>query len=88
MKYENGAVGNLEITTAARPDNYEASISIVGSKGLAQIGGIAVNELQVFTPNLLLAIVVAKIFQAVYMEVVIRFYTNQLRRQCTKMDRT
>ena len=51
MKYENGALGNLEITTAARPDNYEASISIVGSKGLAQIGGIAVNELQVFTPE-------------------------------------
>ena len=51
MKYKNGAVGNLEITTAARPDNYEASISIVGSKGLAQIGGIAVNELQIFTPD-------------------------------------
>lgn len=49
--YENDAVGSLEVTTAARPDDFEASISIVGSKGLAQIGGIAVNELQVFTPN-------------------------------------
>jgi predicted dehydrogenase len=46
-----GAVGNLEVTTAARPDDYEASLSIVGSLGLAQIGGIAVNELQVFTPD-------------------------------------
>jgi predicted dehydrogenase len=46
-----GAVGNLEVTTAARPDDLEASLSIVGSKGLAQIGGIAVNELQVFTPD-------------------------------------
>jgi UDP-N-acetyl-2-amino-2-deoxyglucuronate dehydrogenase len=49
--YENKAVGSLEVTTAARPDDFEASISIVGSKGLAQIGGIAVNELQIFTPD-------------------------------------
>ena len=49
--YSGGAVGNLEVTTAARPDDFEASLSIVGSKGLAQIGGIAVNELQVFTPD-------------------------------------
>lgn len=49
--YENNAVGSLEVTTAARPDDFEASISIVGSKGLAQIGGIAVNELQIFTPD-------------------------------------
>ncbi len=49
LKFKNGAIGTLEITTSARPDDFEASISIVGSKGLAQIGGIAVNELQVFT---------------------------------------
>lgn len=49
--YENNAVGSLEVTTAARPDDFEASVSIVGSEGLAQIGGIAVNELQIFTPN-------------------------------------
>lgn len=49
LKFKSGAVGTLEITTSARPDDFEASISVVGSKGLAQIGGIAVNELQVFT---------------------------------------
>ena len=49
--YESGAVGSLEATTAARPDDFEASLSIVGSQGLAQIGGIGVNELQVFTPS-------------------------------------
>ncbi len=49
--YTGGAVGSLESTTAARPDDFEASISIVGSKGLAQVGGIAVNELQTFTPD-------------------------------------
>lgn len=51
IEFKNGAIGNLEVTTAARPDDYEASLSIVGSEGLAQIGGIAVNELQVFSPN-------------------------------------
>ena len=49
--FDGDAVGIVEATTAARPDDFEASISIVGSQGLAQIGGIAVNELQVFTPK-------------------------------------
>jgi UDP-N-acetyl-2-amino-2-deoxyglucuronate dehydrogenase len=49
--YANKTIGSLEVTTAARPDDFEASLSIVGSKGLAQIGGIAVNELQIFTPD-------------------------------------
>ena len=51
LEFKGGAVGIVEATTAARPDDFEASISIVGSEGLAQIGGIAVNELQVFTPD-------------------------------------
>ena len=49
--YGTGAVGGLEVTTAARPDDFEASLSIVGSEGLAQLGGWAVNELQIFTPD-------------------------------------
>jgi UDP-N-acetyl-2-amino-2-deoxyglucuronate dehydrogenase len=51
IEFENGAVGTLEITTAARPIDYEASISLVCENGLAQIGGIAVNELQTYTPD-------------------------------------
>jgi len=51
FEFENGAIGSLEVTTAARPIDYEASISFVCEGGLAQIGGIAVNELQVFTPD-------------------------------------
>ena len=50
VKFTSGAIGNIEITTAARPDDFEASISLVGSSGLAQIGGKAVNKLQIFTP--------------------------------------
>lgn len=51
MAFKNGAVGSVEITTAARPQDYEASISLVCENGLAQIGGIAANELQTYTPD-------------------------------------
>lgn len=51
LNYRSGAIGSVEVTTAARPDDFEASITIIGSKGLARIGGIAVNELQIFTPD-------------------------------------
>lgn len=49
--FESGALGSLEVTTAARPIDYEASLSLVCENGLAQIGGIAVNELQIYTPE-------------------------------------
>jgi UDP-N-acetyl-2-amino-2-deoxyglucuronate dehydrogenase len=49
--FRSGAIGSLEVTTAARPIDYEASLSLVCENGLAQIGGIAVNELQVYTPD-------------------------------------
>jgi predicted dehydrogenase len=51
LEFKSGAVGTLEITTAARPKDFNATISIIGSKGLVQIGGLALNELQIFTPN-------------------------------------
>jgi len=51
ITFASGAVGTLEVTTAARPDDFEASISLVGEHGLAQIGGKAVNELEVFSPD-------------------------------------
>ena len=49
--FNNGAVGSIEITTSARPKDYEASISLVCEKGIVQIGGIAVNELQEYSVN-------------------------------------
>lgn len=51
VSFKSGALGALEVTTAARPIDYEASLSIVCENGLAQIGGIAVNELQVYSPD-------------------------------------
>ena len=46
LKLDNGGLGTLEATTAARPEDFEASISIVGEKGMAEIGGIALNEIK------------------------------------------
>ena len=51
FKFHNGAAGSLEITTAARPKDYEACISILGSKGMVEIGGLAVNEISIYTPD-------------------------------------
>jgi len=50
VKFKNGALGQIEITMAARPDDFEASVSIVGSKGLAVIGGLCANKLETFSP--------------------------------------
>ncbi len=45
LLFESGALGAIEATTAARPEDFEASMSIVGEKGLAVIGGIALNNI-------------------------------------------
>lgn len=45
VRFENGGLGTIEVTTAARPEDKEASISIVGENGSAQIGGIALNKI-------------------------------------------
>lgn len=50
VKFKNGALGQIEITMAARPDDFEASVSVVGSKGLAVLGGICTNKLETFSP--------------------------------------
>jgi UDP-N-acetyl-2-amino-2-deoxyglucuronate dehydrogenase len=51
IEFTSGALGVIEITTAARPDDFESSISFVGSKGLAMVGGWATNELIKFSLN-------------------------------------
>jgi UDP-N-acetyl-2-amino-2-deoxyglucuronate dehydrogenase len=40
----DGILGTIEATTAARPEDFEASLSVVGEKGMAVVGGIALNE--------------------------------------------
>ena len=51
LEFANGAIGVLEITTAARPDDYESSLSILGSKGIAMLGGWATDKLLTYSPD-------------------------------------
>jgi predicted dehydrogenase len=44
VRFKNGALGTIEATTAARPDDYEASLSIVAENGIIEIGGVGLNE--------------------------------------------
>jgi len=51
LKFENGALGAIEATTATRPldKDLEASISILGEKGTVIVEGAAVNKLSLWT---------------------------------------
>ena len=51
LEFENGAIGNIEITTAARPEDFESSLSILGSKGMAMLGGWATDKLLTYSPD-------------------------------------
>jgi UDP-N-acetyl-2-amino-2-deoxyglucuronate dehydrogenase len=44
IRFANGALGTIEATTAARPRDFEASLSVVGEKGIAVIGGVGLNQ--------------------------------------------
>lgn len=46
LTFASGALGVMEVTTAARPRNLEGSLAILGEKGAVEIGGEAVNELK------------------------------------------
>jgi UDP-N-acetyl-2-amino-2-deoxyglucuronate dehydrogenase len=45
IRFNSGALGTLEATTATRPKDLEGSISILGEKGSVVIGGFFMNEL-------------------------------------------
>jgi predicted dehydrogenase len=53
IRFASGALGTIEATTAARPRDFEASLSIIGSKGVAVVGGVALNRIETweFTNN-------------------------------------
>lgn len=46
LKFRNGALGIIEATTAVRPKDIEGSLSILGEKGMVEIGGFAMNEIR------------------------------------------
>jgi len=46
VKWRSGAMGSVSVTMLTYPKNLEGSITIIGEKGTARIGGVAVNEIQ------------------------------------------
>jgi predicted dehydrogenase len=49
LRFESGALGVIEVTTAARPYDLEGSVSVLAERGTAVLGGIACNELKEWT---------------------------------------
>ncbi|MDA9982380.1 Gfo/Idh/MocA family oxidoreductase [Gammaproteobacteria bacterium] len=45
VEFSDGAVGTIQATTAARPRDMDASLTIIGECGSATVGGIALNEI-------------------------------------------
>lgn len=48
IRWRNGAMGTLNVTMLAYPRNMEGSITILGEKGSVRIGGVAVNDIQIW----------------------------------------
>lgn len=48
LQFADGSLGTIEATTAARPEDFEASLSVVGEKGMVQIGGVALNNIDIW----------------------------------------
>jgi UDP-N-acetyl-2-amino-2-deoxyglucuronate dehydrogenase len=46
LRWRNGALGSMNVTMLAYPHNLEGSITILGEKGTARVGGVAVNQMQ------------------------------------------
>ena len=48
IKFANGAIGNIEGTVNVYPTNLEETLTILGEKGTAVIGGLALNKILVW----------------------------------------
>ncbi|PJI89788.1 gfo/Idh/MocA family oxidoreductase [Sphingomonas koreensis] len=48
VKWRSGALGSMSVTMLTYPKNLEGSITILGEKGTARIGGVAVNDIQIW----------------------------------------
>ncbi|PKP62029.1 oxidoreductase [Candidatus Atribacteria bacterium HGW-Atribacteria-1] len=45
IRFKNGSIGNIEGTVCVYPKNLEETLTILGEKGTAVIGGLALNEI-------------------------------------------
>lgn len=48
VRFRNGALGSMSVTMLTYPNNLEGSITVLGEKGTVRIGGVAVNDIQVW----------------------------------------
>ena len=48
VKWRNGALGSMSVTMLTYPRNLEGSITILGEKGTVRVGGVAVNDIQLW----------------------------------------
>jgi UDP-N-acetyl-2-amino-2-deoxyglucuronate dehydrogenase len=48
IKWRNGALGSMSVTMLTYPKNLEGSITILGEKGTVRVGGVAVNDIQLW----------------------------------------
>lgn len=48
LKWRNGALGSMSVTMLTYPRNLEGSITILGEKGTVRVGGVAVNDIQIW----------------------------------------
>lgn len=48
VRWRNGALGSMSVTMLTYPKNLEGSITIIGEKGTARVGGVAVNDIQIW----------------------------------------
>lgn len=48
IRWRSGTLGSMSVTMLAFPNNIEGSITILGEKGSVRIGGVAVNEIEMW----------------------------------------
>lgn len=48
VRWRNGALGSMSVTMLTYPQNLEGSITILGERGTVRVGGVAVNEIQLW----------------------------------------
>jgi UDP-N-acetyl-2-amino-2-deoxyglucuronate dehydrogenase len=48
IRWRNGAMGTMNVSMLTYPENLEGSITVLGERGTARVGGMALNELQVW----------------------------------------
>lgn len=48
IRFQNGAIGNVEGTVCVYPRNLEETLTVLGEKGTVVIGGTALNEVKVW----------------------------------------